>query len=376
MKQSGVAIGTLLLILTLLGTIYSIRLLIIVLEKTGMNTYEKIARHFFGRPGQFVTSAFIFIFLAGSMTFYILFIGQILESLHTAKAFPAIFDSDWGRRLMVSIYWVCAMVPMAMQLEINALRYAAAVSAAATTFMLIAALIHLFYTERDRTRELISTNVKAVNPSVSLLISIPTFTFAFCCQCNCFEIYEELKVKTVRNVTKTSSIAMSVCTAVYIGLGATVYATFGDACDANFLTNYGNPIAHWYVAVAALAVTVTMTMTYTLCGLPMRDGAIQLLGYPSAYACPNRVRYAVVTCICVITVIIGLFAPSAQTMFGLLGGITGAALSYVFPAVFILKTGEWTVAKVGWVQVIVTYTMAIMGTLTGLGGAILSVWTP
>ncbi|CBZ29237.1 amino acid permease [Leishmania mexicana MHOM/GT/2001/U1103] len=81
----------------------------------------------------------------------------------------------------------------------------------------------------------------------------------------------------------------------------------------------------------------------------------------------------VVLALSVASLLCGLFIPNINTVFGFAGAISGGFIAFVFPALFVMYSGNFTVAQVGWFTYLNTYLLLIcgvVGIVFGTGGTI------
>uniref|UniRef100_A0A0A9XGR0 Sodium-coupled neutral amino acid transporter 1 n=1 Tax=Lygus hesperus TaxID=30085 RepID=A0A0A9XGR0_LYGHE len=76
-KTSGLAMGTIYLIVIFLLTVYSMRIMGMAAKKTGIKTYEKMGGQLFGRGGDIFIAAIMFVKCYGSCISYIISIGDL-----------------------------------------------------------------------------------------------------------------------------------------------------------------------------------------------------------------------------------------------------------------------------------------------------------
>lgn len=369
MAYSGSLVGSLLLALCCAGTVYSIRLLIIVLEKTGYTTYEEMSHKLVHPIFEKVTAILIILFCWGITIVYVVAMGDILDPLRQIDGFPEALQGDWGRRAIMVIFWALFMLPLSLAKEINTLRYASLVGMAATAFLVSAIVAHVSIDAPPM------ENITVAKFNVNMLMSMSVFIFAYCCQTNCFEIYAEMTDRSVDKMTWTAGLAMTACTAIYITAGIAGAADFGQDTDGNILKNYKNPTETVYIAIAFIAISVTLTMAFPICIFPTRDAILQMMGYKDAYSTPSHIRLVCSGVLAVTAVTVGLFVPGIQVLFGILGGVCGSALAFIWPSLFIIRTGEWTVEKVGLLNVIAAWSLGILGVIAGLLSTAMSLYS-
>lgn len=81
----------------------------------------------------------------------------------------------------------------------------------------------------------------------------------------------------------------------------------------------------------------------------------------------------VVLVLSVASLLCGLFIPNINTVFGFAGAISGGFLAFVFPALFFMYAGNFSLKQVGWFTYINTYVLLIcgvVGIVFGTGGTI------
>jgi amino acid permease len=369
MDMSGGVIGVICLAISCSATIYSIRLLMIVLNRTGYTTYEEIAKKLVSPAFEKVVAGLIVCFCWGTTLVYVVAIGQVLSSFDTSDGWPDAFKGAWGNRLVTCIFWGLFMLPLSLAKEINSLRYASLVGMVSSA-ILVAAIVTHAAQDKPGTRAMAPANW-----SFQMVQTLPIFSFAYCCQTNSFEVYAELKNRSVKHMTFTTSVSMIACTCIYIIAGLAGYADFGSRVDGDILSNYGLPTKTPYIAVAVIAITFTLTMAFPICIFPTRDAVVQVLGYKDAYSTPTKVRIAVCVCLSTTSLIVGLFVPDIDLLFGILGGVFGSSLGYVLPVIFAWKSGEWTRETVGLPDVVASWVMLVGGTLVGIGGTVMTIYS-
>ncbi|KAG5488073.1 hypothetical protein GH5_08589 [Leishmania sp. Ghana 2012 LV757] len=75
----------------------------------------------------------------------------------------------------------------------------------------------------------------------------------------------------------------------------------------------------------------------------------------------------------VASLLCGLFIPNINTVFGFTGALSGGFIAFIFPALFLMYSGNFTLAQVGWFTYLNTYVLLIcgvVGIVFGTGGTI------
>jgi amino acid permease len=364
MGRSGVLLGSVMLLLCFVATVFSMRLLIMVVEKTQQRTYEEISEHLFGKRGKIFTATTIILFCFGVTVMYVIMIADVLEIVsEQVKSWPTALSGEHGRQLMIFLYWVVFMMPLSLMREINSLRYASLVGMASTAFLVISMFV-------DASRLGNLGRLPLARFDLKALMALPTFTFCFCCQTNAFEIYAELKNPTIHRMTFTSAVSMYACTALYLVAAVSGVAEFGTHAESNVLKSYTDVVDKPYILIAMIAVTFTLTMAFPICVFPMRDALLQALGFEDVFDAPSRWRIGVSFGLAAASLIGGLFITSIGSLLGVLGGVCGGLVAYILPTVFAHKSGVLTEAGTG--HVIAGYAMLVAGVLFGIMATVLT----
>uniref|UniRef100_A0A0A9YA98 Putative sodium-coupled neutral amino acid transporter 6 n=1 Tax=Lygus hesperus TaxID=30085 RepID=A0A0A9YA98_LYGHE len=75
------------------------------------------------------------------------------------------------------------------------------------------------------------------------------------------------------------------------------------------------------------------------------------------------------------SLLLGLFIPNINTVFGFAGGISGGFLAFIFPALFHMYAGGFNVKKTGKFKYFTTYSLllvGVVGVIFGTAGTIYS----
>lgn len=429
-QSAGVLVGVLFLVTCCIATVYSIRILVQIIDLTGYRTYEAMSRNLLGKRFEQLTAFLIFIFCWGIASAYVTAVGDLLSAFSDLDSFPEIFKGLWGRRFLSTLFWGCLMLPLSLAKEINSLRYASLVGMLCTNVVVAAVVYHTLTNAQSEESVAPFPGLGSTNTSTTTLLSVgssilpqtttnimfkenqvrrhsflplvqlnlkaitalPIIIFAFCCQSNCFEIYGELKKRSVSRMTHISAYAMGLCTLIYIICGIAGAAEFGERTLGNILSNYRHPTEVPYIMFSFFCISLTITTSFPMCIFPMREAVLQSMGYAnknkdhndscsdssmasmpkcaekrceemrekdpvgvaigtalassgndelpvetSKEEAPSYVRIPVAAVLSTMSVLVGLFAPEISVFFGLLGGICGSTLSFIWPALFMLK---------------------------------------
>jgi amino acid permease len=423
---SGAFLVSLYVFLSGLASAYAIVVLVMVSSRTALMSYEEMSLKILGSKKWVYLSVLLIALLCfGTAVGYIIAIGDILDPFRTLGHAPEWLKDDRGRKVMQVGWWCLFFLPASLPKNVNALRFASCIGVFAIAFLILLMTVHLGSNTNKPA-------IVAAKGGVNTLFSLPVIMFGYGCQVNTFEIYTEMHDPSVKRMSIAASIAVGVCSAFYILAGVIGYADFGDTVKENILKNFSptdGSTFDYFAAVAFVGVSVTVTMAFPLCVFPTRD-ALQFLIWPpqddeieadlnegvlnqsqggsSAYNATNngdgvvvksggadedelhlpkagghghstsemteRQRVMLVFFICVAILFAGMFIPNITTVFGVIGGVCIGAIGYSIPALFAIRSGHWTVEKVGRVHVVCTWVLFFYGILCATVGTGVSVY--
>jgi len=166
------------------------------------------------------------------------------------------------------------------------------------------------------------------------LILICMLSTAYMAHFNAPKFYVELKDNTIKryNAVVTSSFGISI--AIFIGVAALGFLTFGSASDGLILNNYSNKDS--LMSFSRIAVAISIVFSYPLVFVGTRDGLFDL-----ANVSVDKRSNSLVNNVTLVTLAAVTFAAlkvkdlSFVLSFG--GATVGTALIYVFPALMYRK---------------------------------------
>jgi amino acid permease len=227
---------------------------------------------------------FVFIFIQSAVG-YVIAVGDIMERL--------VYMTPPQKRIAMVVCWFVAMLPLSCMKRIQSLQCASSVGIASIVTLVIAAFDHLVHPSNDELYDesLEYTTVhrpgvqSMVGPAAASWLSIvqacPIFFYAFSCQVNVAQIYEELPgrygTEKIQKMSWVTGIAVAICGTLYASISIVTLLDFGDGVKPNILSCYdlsvsGEPLLH----VATLAMALAVIMAFPLNIFPARVSIIQM----------------------------------------------------------------------------------------------------
>ncbi|ORC87342.1 putative amino acid transporter [Trypanosoma theileri] len=368
--NSGIIVAVILLVLCCAFTIYSIRLLALTKDKTGLRSYEEMARGLLGRGVDYFTALLMFVFCFGTCVGYVISVGDLLSPLLNAPSSPKFLHTDSGKRLIVSAVWFVGMFSLSLPKEINSLRYASVVGVTLIVFFVICMIVHA---ATHGLKGGFSSDIRLFNSGIEAINGLSLFIFAFICQVNCFEIYEEMRNPSPRRMTRDSLLSMTGVGILYFLAGFFGYADFGAGASESVLRLY-SPQSDVMMAIAYIGMAVKLCVGFAICIQPSRDAVYYVLHWGKTSDVPTWRNLLVSGFLALAALILGLFIPNISVVFGFLGGVCGGFLAFIFPALFHMYAGNWSLGEVGWMNFIATYLLLISGVIAAVFGTAVTIY--
>ena len=370
-RMSGILMSSIFLVLTMLGTVYSMRLLGRISTQTGLKSFEELARALLGRSMDYVVSLSMFFFCFGTMVAYVISMRDLITPFFVGDDNVSSFlHNESGIRVLVSVVWLIGMLPLTFPKEINSLRYISAFGVMSVIFLVICMIIHSLMNGM-KTREV--STLTYMGTGNDAIVGISVFMFAFLCQTNVFEIYGEMDSPTPARLTAVSSYSMFGCCALYILAGFFGYADFGPDVEDAILKNY-QPRTDIQFGIAFAGLAVKLCVAFALCAQPARDNILYMFNMGHYMTVDGKKRVLICGLLSVAALVLGLFIPKITAVFGLVGSFSGSIIGFIFPALFAMYAGNWSLATVGFADFVATWALLISGVAVLIFGTAASIY--
>lgn len=371
-NSSGIIMGTIYLIVIFLLTVFSVRLLAMTAKKTGIRSYEMMARQLFGRGGDIFTAVIMFVKCFGACIAYVICVGDLWSAFLKDPRVTGYATTLSFQRVLTVITFVFLMLPLSLPKKINSLRYVSLIGVTFIVFFVICVVVHsatvgLKDGLKDKNLKMFGTGNSAIN-------SLGKYMFAYLCQSNMFEIWNEMKPEqTVGRMERECFIGMIICTVLYWMAGFFGYVDFGSKVESSLLRMY-RPLTDYYFAVAYIGIVVKLCVAFALHILPCRDAVHHLIGWDlhTTKWWKNAVLCAVLS---LLSLLCGLFIPKVDVVFGLLGSFTGGFIGFVFPSLFFMYCGGFAFGRIGHFDYFGTYLLLLCGVVAICFGTIANIYS-
>lgn len=335
-RNTGVILGTVVLFGIYLLIVFSVNILISCTKFSGAETYHGIAQAALGQKGVVLTHVAIFITTFGTMTSYLVIIGDMIS-----PAVGLLLGGDnndycgfWAQRQVPITAALGVVMPLSVLRNIDSLRYTSLLAVAAVLYLTCVVVVKSGQEFATGSLEELKS-VHFLSLSDDIFRSVPIMTLAFTCHMNIFPIITGLKLPTRRRVEHVTMGSLSICFFIYSILGVFGYLTFftKDKVSGNILLNYD--VDQPEIVVGRFAVTLVVMFSYPILAHPCINSVDALL-FPKRDFSYQR-RAGLVFVVVGITYIIAFFVTEVDLVLGIAGSLGSTAISFVLPALFYIR---------------------------------------
>nr|CCC94620.1 unnamed protein product [Trypanosoma congolense IL3000] len=368
--MAGIVMSTIYLVVVAAMVVYSFVLLTTVGEITGVRSYEKLTRCLLGRGADYMAALCMWTLCFGGEISYVISIRDAIETfVKSSEDVAESLKAESTIRLITSAVWIVFMLPLCLPKEINSLRFLSASAIVFVFFFVVSIIINSaqYIAENGMRDDLVY--FQGGNASIS---GLGIYLFVYVSQVNCFEVLEEMHKPSVRRMTITATVGTLMSFCFYFLAGLFGYMQFGPEVDSSILKMY-NPLTDIKMSIAYAGIMFKICVGYGLHMFPCRDALYHLVGttvwkvawWQNALVCGTMA---------VASLIAGLFIPDVRVVFGLVGGLSGGFIGYVFPSLMFMYSGGFTLQKVGWGHYLGAYVLLFMGVVGISFGTVMAIY--
>nr|CCD14193.1 unnamed protein product [Trypanosoma congolense IL3000] len=348
-------------------------------EKHSLKSYEGMARVLLGPRAAYAAGMLRVLNSFGACVAFVISVADILVAILQNSDAPDFLKSVTGNRLLTLGVWLCCMLPLVIPRQVDSLRYISTVGIIFCFYLMGVIVvhsctnglpenikkIHLSGGPSDDGIHLFGTGNKAIEaPGV--------FTFAFLCQAASIEVYSSMTQPSVTRFTLYSAYAMAMCFVLYVTTAFFGYLDFGSKVTGSVLPMY-DPVGQPAIMIGYIGLVVKLCASYALLMFACRNGIYNVIGRnPDTVVSWEHCLVAVV--LSTITLVCGLFIPNINTVFGFVGAVCGGFLAFIFPALFMMYGGGFTLQKVGPLCYTATYALLISGVVLSVFGTVATIY--
>mmetsp|Transcript_5550 Transcript_5550/g.5699 ORF Transcript_5550/g.5699 Transcript_5550/m.5699 type:complete len:548 (+) Transcript_5550:112-1755(+) len=298
-KSYGIIVGTLLMLVSAWGTIYSVYCLLFahrVTQKSGYSIFSKIC---YGNTGNLVVKIAIVANNFGVTCAYMRIFGDVVGGVVGAFVTEDNFFSDNWHNFIYILIIAGISTLFIFKEEIDSLKHASVVSIAAIGILFTCIIILYGYKKGEGlTYEFDSEMLYPHGEFYKMLATIPTIILAFGFQFNVFPIYYSMKEPTPENFMKAIYMAMGFCCFVYTVVGVLAYMTYGDdmrggsildsLLDDMKLNKDGDKFILVLLLIICISFLIVATLSIPLCFIGMKKNLLNSVIFCKKKYCKTK----------------------------------------------------------------------------------------
>ncbi|GAB4819563.1 hypothetical protein N2152v2_006609 [Parachlorella kessleri] len=334
-KACGLALATLLVLVTLSASELSMRLLMVASQMAGKRSYPDLAAHCFGRAGRSAVDLCITVMNLGSLVAYLNILADMFSLVANTVIPPG---AEPSRNMLLAAITLGAALPVA--LFVKSPRLLSLVSQASVAFIFFFSLM---------------TGLMALAPAPTpgglalwepsgVLVAFPVIVYGFTAHQVLFSIYGSLRSASVTRMTGVIQKSMLLSTLVYLLVGACGYIAFGQRTAGDVLRNFGGPTSTGprlaFERFLKVGYGVSILGTVPLIVMPLQSPFAAAVGLKlesgSAYVNPSHEHF-VTSLIIGLALTLAIAVPNIEYIFGLCGSTVSVLVSFILPAAIYLK---------------------------------------
>ncbi|KAK7140371.1 hypothetical protein R3I94_012853 [Phoxinus phoxinus] len=345
MANTGIIGFSILLLVVSSLAVYSIHLLLLLCDKTGINSYEALGEEAFNRPGKILVACTILIQNIGAMSSYLFILKTEMPAAITG--FMSTESSGkWFENgvILLILVTVIVVLPLALLPKIGFLGYTSSIAFIFMLFFTVVVVVKKWSIPcplpLNSTMSL-SLNTSECTPQLFVISSksayaVPTMAFSFLCHTAVLPIYCELHRPTKRRMQNVTNVSISLSFVVYLISALFGYLTFYTHVESELLLGYDTYLPRDVLVMSVrLAILLAVLLTVPLIHFPARKALLMLCKREREFSwCSHSL-----SCIFILTLVLllAIFVPDIRNVFGVVGSTTSTCLLFVYPGMFYLR---------------------------------------
>ncbi|XP_059373301.1 probable sodium-coupled neutral amino acid transporter 6 isoform X1 [Carassius carassius] len=345
MANTGIIGFSILLLVVSSLAAYSVHLLLLLCDKTGVNSYEALGERAFNRPGKIVVACTILIQNIGAMSTYLFILKSEMPAAVTGfmstETSGKWFEDGVALLILVTLIVV---LPLALLPKIGFLGYTSSLAFFFMLFFTVVVMVKKWSIPCPlpvNATVNLSLNTSECTPqmfvfSLKSAYAVPTMAFSFLCHTAVLPIYCELHRPTKQRMQNVANVSIFLSFVVYLISALFGYLTFYTHVDSELLKGYDTYLPRDVVVISVrLAILLAVLLTVPLIHFPARKAVLMLCRGDREFSWLSHV----LSCFFILTfvLLLAIFVPDIRNVFGVVGSTTSTCLLFVYPGMFYLR---------------------------------------
>lgn len=312
-------------------------------------TYAGVMAESFGRAGSTVLQLCIALTTMGTLTMYLIIIGDVLAGTRSGSTVHLGVLQEWfgerwwnGREAALLITLVVIILPLNLLRRVDSLRFTSAISVLlAVVFMCASSAMALYALFRGTTQtpRLLPDFAHQSN-AFEVFTAVPVIVVAFTFHFNVHPIRAELRSDS--DMRAAVRISILLCAVVYAAVGFFGYLLFGESTMDDVLSNFdqnsGSQIGRLLDSTVRLSYALHVILVFPLLNFSLRLNIDGLLFPKSEPLDAGTVRFVSLTgLLAALVYLMAVAIPNIWTVFQFIGSTVAVCVALIFPAAIILR---------------------------------------
>ncbi|GBG33801.1 Sodium-coupled neutral amino acid transporter 5 [Hondaea fermentalgiana] len=374
---------------------FSLKILVISSDLTGVKSYKAIAEHLYGPRTSLFAQIMLLLNLYGTSISYIVASGSMIS-----RTLQTIFD-DYESKILqqktvMLVTTLLIVVPLCLLRTMGALRYSSLIGVACSCYLAIVVMVTYFdfcghhahvVSPRSEDYQVVecfwekpveSDPIVLANFGIDrLLATLPIVVYSYTCHPNVLPIFLELNKPTRRRMTKVVSRALGLALVLYSIIGSFAYLTFKTQLaesEGNFLSNdfHRNESA----LLGAVGMSLSVILAIPLFVHAFRGNVFSLISDDDIdpKTAPLYLHVGISLGMVIAALLPAIMISDISMVFTVLGSTSNPIICFVLPAMFLMRAAPSGMYQTERVVAVVLAAAITLISLTSLAKNIIS-WT-
>ncbi|XP_067894884.1 probable sodium-coupled neutral amino acid transporter 6 [Heterodontus francisci] len=347
MASTGIIGFSFLLLFVAFLAAFSVHLLLELCGQTALTSYEDLGFCAFKTTGKVMVASTILIQNIGAMSSYLFIIKSELPAAIAGFLHNYYNGTPWylNGQILLCITVICIVFPLALLRKIEFLGYTSGLSILFMVYFTIVVIVKKWFIPCPLLNGTVNyvqnfsfddCKPKLLQISSKSAYAIPTMAFSFLCHTSVLPIYCELRRPSKSRMQKAVNTGITLSFSIYMLAALFGYLTFYGKVGSQLLHSYSQYLPRDSVIMSVrICLLFSVLLTVPLIHFPARKSFMLLFFSNRPFSWLHHI--AVTIAIQTVIVLLAIYVPNIQNIFGVVGSTTSTALLFIYPGLFYLR---------------------------------------